>query len=118
MTIEHKMINALKEKMNLKGYGFRTQQLYIETIKKFISFHGKRDPRYMGMVEIDLFMEYLIKNRIIQQSSKQKFFQALMFFYSQVLEISLQDEYIEASRVSQSLSHSINKKMVQSVMCF
>ncbi len=117
MTIEHKMIKALKEMMDSKGYAFRTKQLYIETIKEYISFHGKRDPRYMGMIEIDLFMDYLVRSRKIQANLKQKIFQILIFFYTQVLEISLQDEYIEASRISQALLSS-NKTMVQSVMYF
>jgi hypothetical protein len=51
---------------------------------------------------------------------KQKAFQALMFFYTQVLHIALQKEYINASR-TENYAHDVKqlqRKPVQRVMVF
>ena len=113
------VLQQLKEKMVSKGYGYKTQQFYIYTIKEFIFFHGKRDPYYMGMVEIELFMNYLVREKGIRFRKKQQVFQALMFFYTQVLQISLQKEYINASRVApEVIVKTDSLKMVQSIMQF
>ena len=112
------ILKQLKEKMIRKGYGYKTQQFYMDTVKAFISFHGKRDPSYMGMVEIDLFMNHLTRDKGILFRKKQQVFQVLMFFYTQVLHISLQNEYIDASRGSQLIPKADTHKMVQSIMQF
>jgi hypothetical protein len=120
MKCETNILTLLKEKMMAKGYSFKTEQFYLHTIKEYISFHGKRDPRYMGMEEIDLFMRHLFSKQGYQVRMKQKVFQALMFFYTQVLHIALQKEYINASRAENHLHNvrQLQHKPVQRVMVF
>ncbi len=120
MKREVNILTMLKEKMTAKGYSFKTEQFYLHTIKEYIRFHGKRDPRYMGMEEIDLFMKHFSSKQGYQFRMKQKAFQALMFFYTQVLHIALQKEYINASR-TENYAHDVKqlqRKPVQRVMVF
>ena len=106
--------------MSSKGYAYRTKQFYLDVVEAYIRFHGKRDPHHMGMVEIELFMNYLSSKKEVSFHERQKAFQALMFFYTQVLQVALQKEYIDASRkeMSHTPVNSVVRKPVQSVMVF
>ncbi len=120
MIEEGKYLQQLKERMVARGYAHRTQQVYLRSVKAFIDFHGGRDPRYMGIVEIELFMNYLSRQKGVLFHEKQKMFQALLFFYTEVLHLSLQKEYIDASRsaVSHRPVNHVGRRMVQRVMVF
>ena len=114
------ILQKLQQSMSVKGYAAKTRQLYLQTVEAYIAFHGKRDPRYMGMVEIELFMNHLTEKKGVSFPARQQAFQALMFFYTQVLHVALQKEYIDASRKEcvQTPVNRVVRKPVQSVMVF
>ena len=43
-----KLLDQVSEVMRFKHYSIRTETCYRDWIKRFILFHGKRDPREMG----------------------------------------------------------------------
>ena len=112
------VMQLLQDAMAMRGYALKTQQFYMQTIKEYVTFHGNRDPRYMGMVEVELFMEHLSRTKGVFMKRKQEIFQALMFFYTQVLKRSLQKEYLDASRRVESVKSVVGKKGRQMVMAF
>jgi hypothetical protein len=118
MRKENGVMQLLHEAMAVRGYALKTQQFYMQTIKEYVTFHGNRDPRYMGMVEVELFMEHLSRTKGVFMKRKQEIFQALMFFYTQVLKRSLQKEYLDASRRVESAKSVVGKKGRQMVMAF
>jgi hypothetical protein len=40
-----KLLEQMRGKIRLKHYSIRTEQSYLDWIKRFILFHGKRHPR-------------------------------------------------------------------------
>src|SRR5581483_3313585 len=40
-----KLLDRLREKVRLKHYSIRTEQVYIDWARRFILFHGKRHPK-------------------------------------------------------------------------
>jgi hypothetical protein len=46
----------VRDKIRLKHYSIRTEQAYVEWIKRFILFHGKRHPRTLGAAEVEAFL--------------------------------------------------------------
>jgi hypothetical protein len=113
MKIENKIVEQIVKTMKMKGYATRTQQLYLKWINEFINFHGK-NPQNMGIVEIDRFKNYLERQVIISNELRKQASQAILFLYTQVLKISLQNDYIQAARDIKPQK----RKMVQSVMVF
>ncbi len=114
------ILQKLQQRMSVKGYAAKTRQFYLQIVEEYILFHGKRDPYHMGMVEIELFMNYLSEKKSVPFPARQQAFQALMFFYTQVLQVALQKEYIDALR-KESAQTPVNRvvcKPVQSVMVF
>jgi len=40
-----KLLDQVRGKIRLKHYSIRTEQSYVDWIKRFIFFHGKRHPK-------------------------------------------------------------------------
>jgi hypothetical protein len=43
-----KLLDQVREAIQVKHYSIRTEQAYVNWIKRYILFHDKRHPREMG----------------------------------------------------------------------
>jgi hypothetical protein len=43
-----RLLNRVRAKIRLKHYSIRTEQAYLDWIKRFLRFHGKRSPQNRG----------------------------------------------------------------------
>jgi hypothetical protein len=48
ITNKPKLLDEVRDVIRRKHYGIRTEQAYIDWIRRFILFHGKRHPAEMG----------------------------------------------------------------------
>ncbi len=48
-----KLLDQVRDAMRLKHYSLRTENTYVEWIRRYILFHHKRHPQEMGAVEKD-----------------------------------------------------------------
>ena len=46
----------MRDKIRLKHYSIRTEQAYVDWIKRFIGFHGKRHPGQLGALDVEAFL--------------------------------------------------------------
>jgi hypothetical protein len=54
-----KLLDQVRHALRLKHYALRTEETYVDWIKRFILFHHKRHPKEMGVPEIEAFLTYL-----------------------------------------------------------
>jgi hypothetical protein len=54
-----KLLDQVCRKIRLKHYSIRTEQTYVDWIKRYILFHGKRHPKDMGAPDIEAFLTHL-----------------------------------------------------------
>jgi Phage integrase, N-terminal SAM-like domain len=47
-----KLLDQVRQAARFKHYSIRTEQAYVDWIKKFIVFHKKRHPATMGADEV------------------------------------------------------------------
>jgi len=47
-----RLLDQVPEKLRLKHYSIRTEQAYLDWIKRFILFHGKKHPAAMAAPEV------------------------------------------------------------------
>ena len=73
-------------KIRQKHYSIRTEQAYVDWIRRFILFHGKRHPLEMGEPEVEAFLTHLAVNRNVAASTQNQAFSALLFLYREVLQ--------------------------------
>ncbi|MDH3589825.1 MAG: integron integrase, partial [Gammaproteobacteria bacterium] len=67
----------------------RTEKSYVNWIRRFIVFHGKRHPKEMGAGEVKAFLSHLANDRNVSASTQNQAMSALLFLYRQVLDIEL-----------------------------
>ena len=86
-----RLLEQVRDVIRKKHYSIRTEQSYILWIKRFIIFHNKRHPKYMGEREISQFISQLATHRRVAASTQNQALNALVFLYKHVLRIELGD---------------------------
>jgi integron integrase len=79
----------VRDRIRVKHYSIRTETQYVQWIKRFILFHGKRHPREMGAAEVEAFLTHLAVEGSVAASTQNQALSALLFLYREVLQIEL-----------------------------
>jgi integron integrase len=102
MGTEPRLLDRVRESIRTKHYSIRTEQAYVDWIRRFILFHGKRHPLEMGKVEIEGFLTHLAVNRNVAASTQNQALSALLYLYREVLgrDLPWLDDVTRARRPS------------------
>jgi hypothetical protein len=65
-----RLLDQVRQVIRIKHYSLRTEESYINWIKRFIFFHNKKHPKDMGEKEITRFLSHLAVNRNISASTQ------------------------------------------------
>ena len=68
-----------------RHYSLRTEDTYVQWIKRFILFHDKRHPQTMGAMEVQQFLTDLAVTQHVAASTQNQALSALLFLYKEVL---------------------------------
>jgi integron integrase len=85
-----KFLDRVRWHLRVKRYSIRTEQAYIDWIRRFILFHNKRHPEQMSEEEIAAFLSHLAVDRHVSASTQNQAFNALLFLYQHVLDRKLE----------------------------
>jgi integron integrase len=116
-TSAPKLLDQVRDLLRLRHYAIRTEQAYLDRIKRFILFHNKRHPREMGVTEIEAFLTYLALQRNVAASTQNQARSALLFLYRHVLHQDLPalDKVVQANR-PERLPTVLTREEVQQVI--
>jgi len=97
--MEHskKLLDQVRDVLRLKHYSIRTEESYVDWIRRYILFHAKRHPKDMGRAEVEAFLTHLAVEGNVAASTQNQAFSALLFLYREVLKIEL-DAPLDAIR--------------------
>ena len=84
-----RLLDRVRERIRVKHYSIRTEQAYVDWIRRFILFHGKRHPQEMGAPEVEAFLTHLAVAGRVAASTQNQAKSALLFLYREVLLIEL-----------------------------
>ena len=84
-----RLLEQVRSRLRVKHYSIRTERAYVDWIKRFIRFHGKRHPKDMGAPELEAFLTHLAVKGKVAASTQNQAKSALLFLYRNVLEIEL-----------------------------
>jgi integron integrase len=84
-----KLMDQVREALRTKHYAYRTEQTYVDWIKRYIIFHKKRHPKDMGVNEIREFIGHLATERKVATSTQNQALSAILFLYRIVLQIEI-----------------------------
>ncbi|MEO8158287.1 MAG: integron integrase [Betaproteobacteria bacterium] len=101
---EPKLLDQLRGRLRVKHYSIRTEQAYVEWVRRFVLFHGKRHPRDLGQAEVEAFLTNLAVQRRVSASTQNQAKSAILFLYKEVINKELPWlNGVVAARVSQRL---------------
>jgi integron integrase len=84
-----RLLDQVRQHLRLRHYSIRTEQAYVDWIKRFILFHGKTHPGNLGEPEISAFLTHLAAVRNVAASTQNQALSALLFLYQIVLDRKL-----------------------------
>lgn len=84
-----RLLDQVRDKLRVKHYSIRTEQTYVDWIKRYIFFHDKRHPKDLDAADIEAFLTHLAVAGKVAASTQNQAKSALLFLYREVLEIQL-----------------------------
>ncbi|OYQ67787.1 integrase [Pseudanabaena sp. SR411] len=84
-----KLLDRVRDRIRVKHYSYRTEETYVQWIRRFILFHNKRHPSEMGGDEVNAFLTHLAVNENVAASTQNQALSAILFLYREVLELEL-----------------------------
>src|SRR5262249_22850709 len=89
VTEPPKLLDRVRHKIRLRHYSLRTEQAYLDWIKRFILFHGKRHPETLGAPDVEAFLTHLAVERKVAAATQNLAKSSILFLYRDVLERDL-----------------------------
>jgi len=84
-----KLLEQVRDLIRTRHYSYRTEEAYLNWIRQYIRFHGKRHPAEMGAAEVSQFLTHLAVKREVAASTQNQALAALLFLYKNVLKEEL-----------------------------
>ncbi len=112
-----RLLDQVREVIRIKHYSIRTEQAYLQWIKRYIIFHSKRHPRTLGADELKAFLSDLAIRGKVSAATQNQALNAILFMYREVLKIKLPwiDDVQRAKR-SQHLPVVLTRQEVQALL--
>src|SRR5678815_249536 len=88
-TRPRKLLDQVRDAIRYRHYSFRTEEAYVEWVRRFVLFHDRRHPRDLGGDDVAAFLTHLAVERNVSASTHQQALSALLFLYRDVLELEL-----------------------------
>lgn len=84
-----RLLDRARGVLRARRYSLRTEECYVEWMRRYILFHNKRHPLEMGALEIEEFLTHLAVEGHVSISTQNQALHALLFLYQQVLDVEL-----------------------------
>ena len=95
-----KLLDRLRASIRTRHYSPRTEETYVQWVRRFILFHGKRHPASMGADEVNAFVSSLATERRVSAATQNQALSAIIYLYRVVLDDPLPwiDDIVRAQR--------------------
>ena len=112
-----KFMDQVRTTARLRHLSQKTEKAYVQHIKRFILFHGKKHPREMSETHIRDYLSHLAVERNVSASTQNVALAALLFLYRDVLKVKLERiEEVERARTSRHLPVVFTRNEVKSIL--
>ena len=110
-------MDQLRAVIRTRHYAIRTEDAYVDWVRRFILFHDKKHSKVMGVNEVEQFLSYLAVERKVAAATQAQARSAILFLYKEVLQIELPwlNEVIQA-KVSRRLPVVLTQREVATLL--
>jgi len=114
---EQKLLDRVRDCIRTKHLSIRTEEVYLNWIKRYILFHQKKHPRELREQHIEQFLTSLAVDSQVSASTQNQALNAVLFLYREVLHIKIGDmnDIIRAKR-TQRIPVVFTKKEIDSIL--
>jgi len=84
-----RLLDQARAKIRLKHYSLRTEQVYLQWMRRYIRANGLRHPRELDESALEAFLTDLATRQRVSASTQNQALSALLFLYREVLAIKL-----------------------------
>lgn len=117
LTQSPRLLDQVRGKIRLKHYSIRTEEAYVDWIKRFVLHFDKRHPSEMGAREVEAFLTHLAVQGRVAASTQNQAKSALLFLYREVLERDLPWlEDVERAKAPKRLPVVLTQEEAQTVL--
>jgi integron integrase len=109
--------DKIRETARLRHLSLRTEQSYLQWIRRFWLFHQKQNLTTIGVPEIRHFLSYLATEQHVSASTQNQALCAILFLYRDVLKLNLPlIDGIERARTKRKLPVVLTKDEVKKIL--
>ncbi len=112
-----RLLDQVRDRIRVKHYSLRTERVYVDWVRRYVLYHGKRHPRDLGAGDVERFLSDLAVRRHVSASTQNQAKAALLFLYREVLGAQLPwlDEIVQA-RVGRRLPVVLTPREVKALL--
>lgn len=89
MKYKPKLLDQFRHLIRTKHYSLRTENSYVNWVKRFILFHNKQHPATLDVNAVNKFLTHLAVVNNVASSTQNQALSALKLFYKEILKKSL-----------------------------
>jgi integron integrase len=117
VTEPPKLLDRVHHKIRLRHYSLRTEQAYLDWIRRFILFHGKRHPESLGAPDVEAFLTHLAVDRKVAAATQNLAKSSIFFLYRDVLDRDLPWlQNVERARAPRRLPVVLTQEEIAAVL--
>src|SRR5690349_12599413 len=113
-----KLLDQLSDALRMRHYSYRTEEAYVDWVRRFILFHQKRHPESMGEEEIRAFLTHLASDRNVAASTQNQALSAILFLYREVLHKELEPLLVTGAKRPERLPTVLTRVEVERVLSY
>ncbi len=110
------ILTKVREVIRSRYYSIRTEETYLNWIKRFILFYNQQDIAQLGEAEVKAFLEYLAVKRNVSPATQKQALNALIFMYREVLNRSLELGNFQRPRPKRNLPEVLTRAEIHALL--
>lgn len=87
-TAQPRLLDRVRDRIRRKGYSLRTEKSYVQWIKRYIFFNGKRHPTEVGKADVEAFLTNLAVEGNVAAATQNRHFRRFCFSTGKFLKRS------------------------------
>lgn len=80
-VVKPKLLDQVRQALRTRHYSLSTEKTYVQWIRQYIFFHGKRHPSDMGEAEIARFIDHLALRKNVSSATQNQALCAIIFLH-------------------------------------
>jgi integron integrase len=88
-TLDDRLLNQVRSRIRFKHYSLRTEEAYVDWVRRFVRFHDGRHPAELGAADLEQFLTHLAVDLGVAASTQNQAQSAVLFLYRDVLSLDV-----------------------------